>query len=144
MIKDTLSEFLTIKKNPERCSGAVGYISSEEIFSFFNNQNSRPSNFLFQIARGSGATLSECTFSLKKRTPLKRLFQDRTTSRLHVERIRNKLDSSSKAGETRRSSSSTIKCSGACRCRTYRVPRGMTTSPRPWPGPWIGARRGAV
>jgi hypothetical protein len=57
MIKDPLSKFLIIKKNPERCSGAAGYISSEEIFSFSNNQNSRPSNFLFQIARASGATL---------------------------------------------------------------------------------------
>jgi hypothetical protein len=66
MIKDPLSEFLTLKKNSERCSGAAGYISSEEIFSFFNNQNSRLSNFLFQIARGSGATLSECPFFFKK------------------------------------------------------------------------------
>jgi hypothetical protein len=83
MIKDPLSEFLTIKKNLERCLGVAGYISSEEIFnSFFNNQNSRPSNFLFQIARGSGATLSECPFSSKKRMPLKRLLQDMTTSRL--------------------------------------------------------------
>ena len=31
-----------------------------------NNSDSRPSNFLFQIARGSGATLSECTFFFKK------------------------------------------------------------------------------
>ena len=31
-----------------------------------NNSDSRPSNFLFQIARGSGATLSECTFFSKK------------------------------------------------------------------------------
>jgi hypothetical protein len=28
------------------------------IFIFFNNQNSRPSSFLFQIARGSEATLA--------------------------------------------------------------------------------------
>ena len=31
-----------------------------------NNSNSRLSNFLFQIARGSGAILSECTFFKKK------------------------------------------------------------------------------
>ena len=31
-----------------------------------NNSDSRPSNFLFQIARGSGATLSEYTFFFKK------------------------------------------------------------------------------
>jgi hypothetical protein len=114
MTKDPLSEFLTIKKNLKRCSGAAGYIASKEIFSFLNNQNSRPSIFLFQIARGSGATLSECPFSSKKRTSLKRLLQDKTTSRLHVERTRNKLDSSGNAGEIRRSSSSTMKCSGAC------------------------------
>ena len=35
---------------------------------FKQHKGSRPSNFLFQIARGSGATLSECTFSPKKRT----------------------------------------------------------------------------
>jgi hypothetical protein len=76
---------------------------------------------LFQIARGSGATLIECTFLLKKHMSLKRLFQDRTTSRLHFERTRTKLDSSGKAGETRRSSSSTMKCSRACRCGTHGV-----------------------
>jgi hypothetical protein len=122
MIKDPICEFLTIKKNLERCSGAIGNISSEEIFSFFNNQNSRSFNFLFQIARGSRAALSECTFSSKKCTSLKTVLQDRTTSRLHVERIWNKLDSSGKAGETRRSSSSTLKCFGACQYGTHRVP----------------------
>jgi hypothetical protein len=45
---------------------------------------------------------------------LERLLQDRITSRFHVERTQNKLDSSGKAGETRRSSSSTMKRSGAC------------------------------
>jgi hypothetical protein len=30
------------------------------------NQDSRPSNFLCQIARGTGATLSECTFFYEK------------------------------------------------------------------------------
>jgi hypothetical protein len=55
--------------------GAAGYISSEEIFSFFNNQNSRPSNFLFQIARGSGATLSECAFSRKSTRHSKDFFK---------------------------------------------------------------------
>jgi hypothetical protein len=102
-----------IKKNLERCSGAAGYILSTEIFSFFNNQNSRPSKFLFQIARGSGATQSECPFSLKKSMSLKRLLQDRTTSRLHIKRTWNKLDSSGEAGETRRSLSSTMKCTGS-------------------------------
>ena len=35
-------------------------------FNSSNNLESRPSNFLFQIARGSGATLSECTFFFQK------------------------------------------------------------------------------
>jgi hypothetical protein len=60
MTKDHITEFFLYKKNPDICSGAAGYISLDEIFSFFNNKNLRPSNFLFQIARGSGATLSEC------------------------------------------------------------------------------------
>ena len=55
----------------EECSGAA----TGEVFSSLNNSDSRPSNFLLQIARGSGATLSECTFSSKKRTSLKRLLQ---------------------------------------------------------------------
>jgi hypothetical protein len=135
---------LTIKKNPKRCSGAAGYIASEDISSFFNNQNSRPSNFLFQIARDLGATLSECPFSSKKRTSLKRLLQDKTTSRLHVERTRNKLDSSSKAGETKRSSSSTMKCPGLVDAGPVGFPSGMTMSRAPWPEPRIGARRGAA
>jgi hypothetical protein len=37
----------------------------EEVFSSLNNSDSRPSNSLFQIARGLGATLSECTFFKK-------------------------------------------------------------------------------
>jgi hypothetical protein len=45
MIKDPLSEFLTIKKNLKRCSGAAGYTSSEEIFSFLNNQDSMTLQF---------------------------------------------------------------------------------------------------
>jgi len=35
MTKDPLSEFFFNKKNPDICSGVAGYISSEEIFSFF-------------------------------------------------------------------------------------------------------------
>ena len=34
---------------------------------FKQHKDSGPSNFLFQIARGLGATLSECPFSSKKR-----------------------------------------------------------------------------
>ena len=48
---------------------------------FQTTQDSRPSNFLFQIARGSGATLRECTFSSKKRTSPKKTSSRQTTSR---------------------------------------------------------------
>ena len=59
----------------EKCSGAT----SGEVFSSLNNSDLGPSNSLFQIARGSGATLSECIFSSKKRTSLKRLLQDKSS-----------------------------------------------------------------
>jgi hypothetical protein len=75
MTKDPISEFFSNKKNPDICSGAAGYISSDEIFSFSNDKNSRPSNFLFQIARGSGATLSECAFSSKSAHHSKNFFK---------------------------------------------------------------------
>ena len=48
-----------------------------EVFSSLNNLDSRPSNSLFQIARGSRATLSECTFPSKKHTSLRRVLQDK-------------------------------------------------------------------
>jgi hypothetical protein len=102
MTKDPISEFFLNKKNPDICSRVAGYISSYEIFCFSNNKNSKPS---------------------KKRTSLKRLLQDRTTSRLHFERTQTKLDSPGKAGETRRSSSSTMKYLGACRRGALGVPR---------------------
>jgi hypothetical protein len=53
MTKDSITEFFLYKKT-RICAWAAGYISSDEIFNFSNNKNSRPSNFLFQIARGSG------------------------------------------------------------------------------------------
>jgi hypothetical protein len=44
-------------------SGAAGYISSADASKIFDKElKTRPSNSLFQIARSSGATLSECTF----------------------------------------------------------------------------------
>jgi hypothetical protein len=90
------------QKNQDTCSGAAWYISLEEFFSFSNDQNPRPSNFLSQIARGSGATLSECPFSLKKRTSLRGFLQEKTISRLLFERIWTRLVSPSEAKETRR------------------------------------------
>jgi hypothetical protein len=73
--KDPLSEFF-LKKEPGIGSGATGYISLGEIFQFFISEFSRPFNFLFQIARGSGATLRECPFSPKKHTSLEDFFQE--------------------------------------------------------------------
>jgi hypothetical protein len=111
------------QKNQDLCSGAAGYISLEEIFSFFNSKNPRPFNFLFQIARGSGATLSEFPFSSEKRTSLRKFLQENTTSRLLFERTRTRLVSPSEAREIRRLLNLTIKCLGACRCGTHRVPQ---------------------
>jgi hypothetical protein len=102
--------------------GCRVYISSEEFFNFFNDQSPRPSNLLFQIVRGAGTILNECPFSSKKRTSLRRLLQEKTTSRLLFERTRTGLVSPSEAREIRRLSSSTMKCSGACRWGTHRVP----------------------
>jgi hypothetical protein len=100
------------QKNPDTCSGAAGYISSEEFFfSFSNDQNPRPSKFLSQIAKGSGATLSECPFSSKKRISLRGFLQEKTISRLLFERTRTRLVSPSEARETRRL------------CGTHRVPQ---------------------
>jgi hypothetical protein len=42
---------------------------------FPNDKNSRLSNFLFQIARGTGATLSECVFSSKNARHSKDFFK---------------------------------------------------------------------
>jgi hypothetical protein len=64
--KDPITDFFLYKKNPNICSGAAGYISSDEILSFFNNKNSRPSNFLFQIVRGSGGYTQWVRFFLRK------------------------------------------------------------------------------
>ena len=48
----------------------VSETTSEHKF-FKQHKGSRPSNFLFQIARGSGATLSECNFNEKLHPPKK-------------------------------------------------------------------------
>ena len=63
----------------EECSGAA----SGEVFSSLNNSDLGPSNSLFQIARGSGATLSECTFSFKKAHITQKTYSRQMTSRPH-------------------------------------------------------------
>jgi hypothetical protein len=47
MTKDPIFEFFLNKKEPGYMLGAARYISSYEIFSFSNDKNLRPSNFLF-------------------------------------------------------------------------------------------------
>ena len=57
---------------------------SEDFFRigiFKQHKDSGPSNFLFQIARGSRATLSECTFSFKKAHVTQNTSSRQTTSR---------------------------------------------------------------
>ena len=54
----TLTRVLFWRKEPGKGSGAAGYIPSKEDLQKFQQ---RPSSFLYQKARGSGATLTECT-----------------------------------------------------------------------------------
>ena len=61
----------------------LGGLQQERVLVLLNNSDSRLSNFLFQIARGSGATLSECTFSFKKTHITKKTSSRHATSRPH-------------------------------------------------------------
>jgi ribonuclease BN (tRNA processing enzyme) len=56
--QDPASEFFQNKRTRIYARG----LQQERFLVLLNNSDSRPSNSLFQIARGSGATLSECTF----------------------------------------------------------------------------------
>jgi hypothetical protein len=138
MTKDPLSEFLTIKKNLERCSGDAGYISSWEMFSFVNNKKSRPSNFLFQIARGSGATLSEWARHSKdffKIGPL----QDFTSKEPRTSLIHHaKLE---KQGGLR---VQPWNARGLVDAGPIGFPSDVTTNHGPWPSPRAKARRDAT
>jgi hypothetical protein len=138
MTKDPLSKFLTIKKNLERCSGAAGYISSWEMFSFFNNKKSRPSNFLFQIARGSGATLSEWACHSKyffKIGPL----QDFTSKEPGKSLIHHAKPE--KQGGLR---VQPWNAQGLVDAGLIGFPSDVTTNRGPRPGPRAKARRGAT
>ena len=58
---------------------------SEDFFRigiFKQHKDSGPSNFLFQIARGSRATLSECTFSSKSAHHSKDFFKTRVVKNI--------------------------------------------------------------
>jgi hypothetical protein len=52
-----------------------------------------------------------------------KFLQENTTSRLLFERTQTRLVSPSEAREIRRLLNLTIKCLGACRCGTHRVPQ---------------------
>jgi hypothetical protein len=72
--KDPLFEFF-LKKPWYRLGGYMVHILRRDFFQLFGSKFSRPSNFLFQTARGTRAILSECPFSLKKHTSLKDFFK---------------------------------------------------------------------
>ena len=88
-----------------------------------NNSDSRPSNFLFQIARGSGATLSECTFSYKKAHITQKTSSRQTTSRPHDKKnpdiAKSELFSTKNPGI----------CSGALRRRIMAISRKDPQAP---------------
>ena len=69
----TITDYQRICQNPasefflnKRARIYARGLQQERFSVLLNNSDSRPSNSLFQIARGSGATLSECTFFLEK------------------------------------------------------------------------------
>ena len=109
------------KKNPERA-----------IFEFFfhktstNNQSNfktRSSSSLFQLARGSGATTRWMYFFQKKALTTRR--SQEALQGFAPESTRMTFCSYSTRLERakRDFQSSTMKCSGACRCGTHRIPR---------------------
>ena len=107
----------------EECSGAT----SGEVFSSLNNSDSRPSNFLFQIARGSGLHSVSALFLQKnahhsqKSTHHPKIPRSATwfRSRKHSG---DACSCSTRPGGTKQGfQSSTMKCSGACRCGTHGI-----------------------
>jgi hypothetical protein len=132
-MKYPLSEFLMNEKNPERWLGAAGYISSKEIFSFFNNQDSRPSNFLFQIVRGSGTTLTECTFF--EIWPLQGFTsKEPRPSLIHQAKPRKQGDFQVQPWNAQRHFDA----------GPTGFPSNVTIGHGPWLGPWTEARRGVA
>ena len=101
-----ISELFLIK-NPGICSGTL---------------KRRPSSSLCQKARGSGATPKWEYFFLQKGTHHAKIL--RSATRFHSKKHSDDACSCSARPErTRRGfQSSTIKCSGACRCGTHGIP----------------------
>ena len=97
----------------------LGNISTKDQSDF----KTRPSRSLYQIARGSGATPKGEYFFLQKGTHHAKISQSATRfrSRKHSD---DACSCSARPERTRRGfQSSTMKCSGACRCGTHRIPR---------------------
>jgi hypothetical protein len=111
-------------------SGAAGYISLADASKIFDKElKTRPSNSLFQIARGLGATLIECTFPKSAHHSKISRSATRFHSRKHSD---DACFYSAKPEGTRRGfQSSTMKCSGAYQCGTHRIPckEGRRLSP---------------
>ena len=87
-----------------------------------SNFKTRSSSYLFQIARGSGATPSWMCFFLQKGTHHSKI----SGSALWFHSRKHSDDTcfySARPKGTRRGfQSSTMKCSGACRCETHGIP----------------------
>ena len=88
-----------------------------------SNFKTRPSSSLFQIARGSGATPSWMHFFLQKGMHHSKI-PESTTWFYSTKHSDDACFYSARPEGTRRSfQSSTMKCSGACRCGTHGIPR---------------------
>jgi hypothetical protein len=86
---------LFIKELGHKLRGYRVHILRRDFHIFFSSEDSRPSNFLFQIARGSRDTLSEWLF-LWKSARHSRIFSGKTTSRFLFEGTRTRLASPGK------------------------------------------------
>ena len=84
-----------------------------------SNFKTRPSSSLFQIARGSGATPRWMNF-FQKSTHHSKI--QRSATWFHSRKHSDDPCSYSTRGTRRGFHISTMKCSGAYRCRTHRIP----------------------
>jgi hypothetical protein len=74
---DPLSDYFKFAKVPRYRLGGCGiHILGEWFLFFLRSLQKRPYNFLFQIARGSGATPNGCTFFLQKVHSTRKFLQE--------------------------------------------------------------------
>ena len=88
-----------------------------------SNFKRRPSSSLCQIARGSGATPKWEHFFLQKGTHHAKISRSATRFRSRKHSDDSCSCSAGSEGTRRGFQSSTMKCSGACRCGTHEIPR---------------------